>query len=270
MNERKIKFKDVPESYTKLAEPVHNSGNRVSVGLDEKVKEYFLLDIENLKPYSKQARKIFSEEELISLSETIKLHGILQPLNVIKTEDQGVYEVISGERRLRAAKMAGLKKVPCIIAESFDNPEEIALIENIQRSDLHPIELSAAYQSLLSDYNRGDQINTARKIGVSKSHMSEILLYGSLPEKVKLYLLERNIRSRVTMRTLLKCKDEQEMLSFLGAIPRDISKKTKKNLVSLYLKGGEIFLDVNLKNISEDRKMELRLQIEKILEELNS
>ncbi len=161
---RNIRLKEISKSYDKLASPNPNAKLRPSIGLDGNIGEFFYLNVENLKTYSKQARKCFDLEELNKLAETIREHGVRQPLSVIKTEEPGIYQVISGERRLRAAKISGLEKVPCIILSDTAKVEEIAVIENIQRADLYPIELSNAYTSLLKSFNHGETYYAARNM----------------------------------------------------------------------------------------------------------
>ena len=111
-----------------------------------------ILKINEVEPNKKQPRKYFNEEALQELSESIKLHGIVQPLVVSKEKDY--YEIIAGERRWRAAKMAGLKEIPVVIKDySPQEIMEVALIENIQREDLNPVEEARAYQGLIQEYN---------------------------------------------------------------------------------------------------------------------
>src|SRR3990167_4447335 len=160
---RNIKIKEAPENYDKLASPNSAAKLRPSIGLDNTIGEFFYINVDNLKTYEKQARKHFDLTELNQLAETIREHGVRQPLSVIKTEESGIYQVISGERRLRAARIAGFEKVPCIILSEEAQIEEIAVIENIQRSDLHPVELAEAYSSLLKNFNYGDQSKLAKK-----------------------------------------------------------------------------------------------------------
>ena len=133
---------------------------RVSVLNDTQRSEITYLSIEKLLPYRNQARTIFNEEELNALASTIKEHGIRQPLTVLRVateEDDVAFEVVSGERRLRAAKIASLSKVPCIIIDDHQKAEEIALIENIQRQDLHPVELARSLKLLTEHRGWGSQ-----------------------------------------------------------------------------------------------------------------
>lgn len=221
---RKITPRNIGDKYKRLAEPNAERSRRVSVGLENTVGEFFFIKTEDLIPYPKQARKKFNEEDIKNLAMTIKEYGIRQPLTVKKTPDLGKYWVISGERRLRAAKTVGLSKVPCIILDETVSEEEVSLIENIQRADLHPVELASAYNSLLKDYNHGDQNKITLKLGVAKSHISETLKYGRLPASIQRKLIERNIRSREILRKLCKFSSESDMDKFLD-------EEKKKNVI---------------------------------------
>jgi ParB family chromosome partitioning protein len=263
---RRIRSRDISSSYDEL---LSSPGpNRISIGFEEKIKEYFQIDIDSINPYKNQARKIFNEEEIKKLSDTIKLHGIRQPLTVIKSSEVGQYEVISGERRLRAAKLAGLNKVPCIVLQSDDNIDEIALIENIQREDLHPIELSNCYHSLLQNYKYGDITALSKRIGVSKPHLVEVLSYHKLPEEIKIYLLNHEIGSRAILRRLMACTDIQEMKKILGMGELHPQKVKQKSLLKISLLGGDIKIETGKWKLSEGEKQALKKRLLKYIETL--
>jgi ParB family chromosome partitioning protein len=267
---RKIRYKDIPDSYNQLVAPRQDDRMRVSVGLENSIKEYFYLNISDLKPYHKQARKNFHEDEINKLAETIKEYGVRQPLTVSKSAVQGQFEVISGERRLRAAKIAGLEKVPCIIMDDDKHIEEIALIENIQRSDLHPIELSHAYTSLLENYHFGDQTKLAEKLGVSKSQMSESLRYGTLPDEIKDYLLKNNIRARSTLRDLLRCSSIDAMKKFLGMEKGDIVSGKRRFIANIFIKNGQVECELTSLNLTFEQKLHLKDTLLKIIKSIDS
>ena len=140
-------------------EPLMVSGNKAVEGED--VSRETLIKITKIEPNREQPRKKFDEEALQELSDSIKEYGILQPLLVMKTGE--TYQIIAGERRWRAAKLAGLKEVPVIIRE-YDKQQsvEVALIENVQRADLNPIEEAYAYQQLMQEFGLKQEEIAAR------------------------------------------------------------------------------------------------------------
>ena len=134
-----------------------------------------------------QPRQEFEEGALSELCDSIKAYGVLQPLLVRRLPD-GQYELIAGERRLRAAKLAGLEKVPAIVREYSDaETSEIALIENLQREDLNPMEEARAYQSLIGSFGL-TQDEISKKVGRSRSHIANFLRLQKLDEKVQDYV----------------------------------------------------------------------------------
>ncbi len=266
---RNIKYKEVSSNYDKIAAPNPDAKMRPSIGMENSIGEFFFINVSHLEPYIKQARKSYNEEELNNLAETIAEHGVTQPLHVIKTEKPGFYQVISGERRLRAAKIAGLNKVPCIIRDNDDHAEEIAVIENIQRSDLHPIELSSAYSSLLENLNYGDISKLARKLGISKSHISETMSYANLPEEIKSYLLENNIRTRQILRRLSALDNIEDMQVLLGITNQANKVSSQKNVLRIsFIDGNFKIQDRSLKKLSTDDKAKLKSELKKIIDKL--
>lgn len=142
------------------------------------------LKIAQLEPKGDQPRKYFDTEALSQLAESIAAHGVLQPILVRKMED-GRYQIIAGERRFRAAKMAGLNEVPVVIMDSGEQQAaQIALIENVQREDLNPLEEAAAYRSLATEYHLSQE-EIARQIGKSRSAIANALRLLDLPEDVR-------------------------------------------------------------------------------------
>ena len=144
--------------------------------------------LSQIEPNREQPRKVFDEDALIELSESIKQYGVLQPLLVQKKDKY--YEIIAGERRWRAAKLAGVKEVPVIIKDySTQEVMEIALIENIQREDLNPIEEAQAYQRLIKDY-RLKQDEVAEKVSKSRAAITNSLRLLKLDERVQEMVME--------------------------------------------------------------------------------
>lgn len=152
---------------------------QVSVSLDE------------VRPNPYQPRKLFDEEKLQELAVSIKEHGIFQPV-ILKQSIQG-YEIVAGERRCRAAKIAGLTEVPAIVVEFTDQQMmEIALLENIQREDLNSIEEAKAYQQMMENLNL-TQEDLGKRIGKSRSYIANTLRLLQLPEMIQNYVLEGKI-----------------------------------------------------------------------------
>ena len=170
------------------------------------VKSEEMVDINSIEPNKEQPRKLFNEDSLIELSESIKQHGIVQPLVVTKKD--GYFKIIAGERRWRAAKLAGLKKVPVVVKDySPQEIMEIALIENIQREDLNPVEEATAYQRLIQEYNL-KQDEVAERLSKSRTAITNSLRLLKLDERVQNMLIEENISSGHA-RALLAIKDAE-------------------------------------------------------------
>jgi ParB family chromosome partitioning protein len=143
------------------------------------------LPIEKIKPNPWQPRKVFKQEYLQELANSIKEHGILQPLVVVPTED-GNYQIIVGERRWRASQLAGLVNVPVIIRDAMEEQQklELGLIENIQRQNLDPIEEGQAYQRLIDQYNL-TQEEVAKKVGKGRTTITNMIRLLNLPLKIQ-------------------------------------------------------------------------------------
>lgn len=160
--------------------------------------------ISQIEPNREQPRKAFDEDALIELSESIKQYGVLQPLLVQKKDNY--YEIIAGERRWRAAKLAGIKEVPVIIKDySSQEVMEIALIENIQREDLNPIEEALAYQRLIKDY-RLKQDEVAEKVSKSRAAITNSLRLLKLDARVQEMVMEGKL-SNGHARTIIGIED---------------------------------------------------------------
>jgi len=139
-----------------------------------------------------QPRQHFEETELQDLADSILEHGVIQPIILRKTEDD-FYEIIAGERRFRASKIANLTEIPAIVRKFSDNDAlEIAIIENVQRSDLSPTEEARGYQRLIKEFTYTQEI-VAKKVGKSRAHIANLLRLLTLPEKVREYLDSKQI-----------------------------------------------------------------------------
>ena len=169
---------------------------------------YQLLPLYKIEPNPDQPRQDFDEEELQALSESIALHGVLQPLTVRELEN-GYYQIIAGERRWRASRMAQLNEVPVIIVEADDKKAtELALIENLQRQDLNPVEEALGYQSLIEDYGL-TQEEAASRVGKSRPAVANSLrLLGLCPEVLE--RLRKGELSAGHARAILSLKSEKK------------------------------------------------------------
>lgn len=172
----------------------------------EKIDGVFTVKINSVEPNRNQPRKTFNEDALTELSESIKQYGIIQPIVVQKKNDY--YEIIAGERRWRAAKQAGLKEVPVIIKYYSDQETvEIALIENIQREELNPIEEALAYKRLLTEFNlKQDQV--AERVSKSRTAVTNSMRLLKLTDEVQQMVIEDLISSGHA-RALLPIEDNE-------------------------------------------------------------
>ncbi len=154
-------------------------------------KGYFEIETDIIDPNPRQPRQYFDDSDISELAQSLKEYGVIQPLVVIKKGER--YELIAGERRLRAAKMADLKKVPVVVRDYDEQKKlEIALVENIQRSDLNPIEKAMAYRQLMDDFNLTVE-ETARRLGKSRPQVSNTMRLMSLPEEIRDALARRQL-----------------------------------------------------------------------------
>ncbi len=170
-----------------------------------------LLPLQKIEPNRLQPRKSFNEEELAALADSIRQHGVIQPLTV-RLLDTGYYQIIAGERRWRAARMAGLREVPVVIIEADDKKAmELALIENLQRADLTPIEEARGYQQLIGEYGL-TQEQVADRVSKSRPAVANAMRLLSLPDEL-LSMVESGKLTAGHARALLSIKDERQQLA---------------------------------------------------------
>ncbi len=169
---------------------------------------YQLLPLHKVEPNRSQPRQDFDEEALEALAESIRIHGVVQPLTV-RLLDSGYYQIIAGERRWRASRMAGLSQIPAVIVEADDKKAmELALIENLQRQDLNPIEEALGYRTLMQEYGL-TQDDTAQRVGKSRSAVANALrLLGLCPEALE--KVRRGELSAGHARAVLSLKSEKQ------------------------------------------------------------
>lgn len=191
------------------------------------------LKINIIEPNLNQPRKIFSDEKLIQLSESIKQHGIVQPIIVKKEND--IYRIVAGERRWRAARLAGLDIIPAIVKDiSNKQVMELALIENLQREDLNPIEEAEAYERLLHDYKM-TQEEISNTVGKSRSAIANSLRLLNLCEDVKHLLINGDISSGHA-RALIVIEDKQiQIKAAKEIIEKKLNVRETELLVKKYL-----------------------------------
>jgi len=185
-------------------------------GKGEEQKNITYVNIENIRPNPYQPRKQFNKISLEELCESVKQYGVIQPINVRRLSTN-MFELVAGERRLRAATMAGLKKIPCIIVDIDDNDSAVlALIENLQREDLSYMEEAEGYNNLINEHGF-TQEELAAKIGKSQSTIANKIRLLKLPPLVKKILADNNLTERHA-RALLKLHDEQLQLKVLKRV----------------------------------------------------
>lgn len=198
------------------------------------------IPINEIRPNPYQPRKSFNEEALRELSESIKNHGVFQPI-IVKKGIRG-YDLIAGERRLRASKMAGLDKIPAIVKDfSDDEMREIALLENIQRENLTAIELAWAYKGIIDNLDIRQE-DLALRIGKSRSHITNTLGLLNLPEEVQKMILNGEL-SMGHARVLSKMEDESKIT--------DLAKRIINEGLSVH----------EIEEISKDEEIKKRVPI---------
>lgn len=207
---------------------------------NEKDTRVIQVPIEDIIPNRFQPRLAFDDTSLQELANSIKQHGIIQPLVLRRIEDK--YEIIAGERRYKAATMAGLSSVPAIITDMDDNKSaEVAIVENIQRKDLNAIEEARSYKALL-DKEGMTQEELAKKMGISQAAISNKMRLLSLADAVQQALMQEKISERHA-RSLLKIKDESKQKALLKKII-DERMTVKK-------------LEEEIKNMEENKDVEV-------------
>lgn len=194
-----------------------------------------LLNINDIEPNRDQPRKHFDEEALNELAQSIAKHGVIQPLLVRPMSDGG-YQLIAGERRWRASRIAGLSEVPVVVKEMTDQEAmELALIENLQREDLNPIEEAEGFKLLMDTYNF-TQEQAAERVGKSRPAVANALRLLSLPQEI-LDLVKTGKLSAGHARTILPISDKTLLTKLVGEIlAKDLSVRETERLVKTLLK----------------------------------
>ncbi|MBW2567788.1 MAG: ParB/RepB/Spo0J family partition protein [Deltaproteobacteria bacterium] len=201
----------------------------------DRTKEYFQCDINLIHPNRFQPRVHFSKDDLEDLRCSIKEHGVIQPLLLRK--DVVGYELIAGERRLRAARMAGLNQVPVVIKDvSNANLLEMSIIENIQREDLNPLEEADAYQLLMSEFDL-TQDKVAERVGKSRSSVANFLRLQKLPEQIKAGIMDKTLSMGHARAILGAETSAQQMAAWRAVVSKGLSvRETEAFVKSLKVK----------------------------------
>ncbi|MCL2037268.1 MAG: ParB/RepB/Spo0J family partition protein [Oscillospiraceae bacterium] len=197
------------------------------------------LRIGEIEPNREQPRRDFDPEKLEFLADSIRQHGLIQPITVRELHDKGVYQIVAGERRWRAARIAGLEEVPVRIMELTDSQTmQIALIENLQREDLNPVEEAAWYQKLIDDYSM-TQDKVAKFVGRARSSVANSLRLLMLPDEV-LELVRKNMLSLGHCKAIMSAQSTNMMIRLAkDAAAGELSVRETERLAKLSKESGE-------------------------------
>lgn len=231
---------------------------------DREVTGYILVDIDQIKPNAYQPREEFDEDGIDELASSIRAKGIIQPL--IGRKIGNGYEIIAGERRWRAAQKAGVRRIPIILKDASDSEVlELALIENLQREDLNPIEEAIAYEQLIGEFGlTHDEIS--KRIGKDRSTITNQIRLLKLPEQVKQAIRNREI-SAGHARAILSIESQGKALEIFELIKRNkLSVRQTEKLVQALIKERETvkqqkYVDPFLSNVTEQLKRALGTQV---------
>lgn len=193
-------------------------------------EEIMHLSIDSISPNPYQPREVMSEEELNSLAESISENGVLQPVIVRKKDDK--YELVSGERRLRAAKQAGLSEIPAIAKDVDDTKMlTLALVENLQRSDLNPIEKAHGFKNLIDQFNI-TQEEAAKRVSMDRSYIANLMRLLNLPEVIQ-QDVSRGTISMGHARAILSLPDQSQQIALCEKIKKEgLSVRSVERIVS--------------------------------------
>jgi ParB family transcriptional regulator, chromosome partitioning protein len=271
--------------------------NAFFANMEEPSKQESITDIsvKEIRPNPYQPRKIFTKEAIEELKQSIIEHGILQPI-IVRKSIKG-YDIVVGERRFRAAKEAGLEKVPVVIRELTEQQMmELAVLENLQREDLTPIEEAAAYQLLMEKLSL-TQEQLAKRLGKSRPHIANFVRLLSLPPKIQqlisdgkismghgralLGLRKKEKLPLIAEKTMKECLNVRQLEQLIQQLNDNVSRETKKPKPekNVFIKERESFLrerfgtTVNIKESKNKGKIEIEFfskdDLDRILELLN-
>ena len=225
---------------------VNKESETIKVNADSEKKDGIFVNINKVEPNREQPRKNFDEDSLVDLSESIKQVGVLQPLLVLDKKDY--YEIIAGERRWRAAKLAGLKEVPVRIMNLTDQEVEISLVENIQRENLNPIEEAFAYKRLLTEFHL-KQDEVAERVSKSRTAVTNSMRLLKLDERVQQMVIDDMITTGHA-RALLGIEDAEKQYATAQKIfDENLSVRETEKLVKKIQKNKDV--PVEKKKVSD-------------------
>lgn len=218
------------------------------IPVDEKAEENVLeIQIEDILANKNQPRKTFDEKKIDELAESMKQHGVLQP--IILRRDGNKYELVAGERRWRAASKVGLKTIPAIVKEFSDaDVMEIALIENLQREDLNPLEEALAYKTLMDQFGL-TQDELSKRVGRSRSQIANTVRLLNLEDEIQ-QLISQDLLTAGHARALLSVQDKRERMRFAKRICEDnLSVRQTEEMVKTHSK------EVKKKRLQKEREI---------------
>lgn len=226
---------------------INNNLNNIEKVRD---KDIFQVDINKVEPNRSQPRKNFEENSLIELANSIKKYGVIQPIILKKNGDS--FEIIAGERRWRAAKIAGLNYIPAILRDYKDDDAfQIALIENLQRENLNPIEEALSYKKLMDEFNLSNE-EIAENLGKSRSVVSNSIRLLKLDSRVQMLLLENKISSG-HCRPLISIDDGDLQFEIAEKIIEDeLTVRSVEYMVKKILGKNQQFSKKEVENVDED------------------
>lgn len=223
---------------------------------EEKKDSVKTISINSIEPRKDQPRKDFDEESISLLADSISAHGVLQPIIVRENVDfRGNYEIIAGERRWRAAKIAGLSEMPVVIVDGDDlKIAQIAIVENVQREDLNPVEEAFAYQALIEKFGM-TQEQLSKEVGKSRSAIANLLRLIDLPDEILDFLKDGKITNGHA-RAILGLDDEDQMIALANkVIERDLSVREVERIVKKILDDQ----DKELLKVQDDNHVQRRV-----------
>ena len=237
--------------------------------VEKKSENFKMIPVELIKPGPWQPRKIFNKNELISLSESIKEQGIIQPI-ILKTNKKikNQYFLVAGERRWRACQLAKIHVIPAVIRDDIkdDKVAELSLVENIQRSDLNPIEEAEGYQSLINNYDY-TQEDISKAVGKSRSYIANLIRLLSLSDMAKEFLSLKKLTIG-QIRPLVGLKDMDAYLNIIvkkNLTSRQVEELVRKKHINISVSGKKSIDIIQLeKELSEITGLNMNIDFDKI------